>query len=115
MVILPYGVKDTWLEEDSIMYINEREMLALTYFVCFIHPILARKHVVFHTDSKVVYFCLKKMGSFRSLNSDGSYQDIMFEVRHFPGKLNVLSDSGSRYSVPQKTVWTRSLYHLVSD
>ena len=104
-VILPYCVKDIWCAEDRSRHINEKEMLAIHYFAQFMSPCLAGKHVVIHTDSEVVFFCLKRMGSLRSpalmslvreFLSLCLAQDITFEVRHIPGKLNVLADSGSR-------------------
>ena len=104
-VMLPYCVRDIWSDEDVLDYINEREMKAITYFMRFMHPILTGKHVVVHTDSMVVFFCLKKMGSLRSPTLNALIREflclcrdrnITFEVRHIPGKLNVLADAGSR-------------------
>ena len=65
-VILPYVLRDIWSGLDQYRSINEREMLAVTFFVHFMRSTLAGKHVVIHTDSEVVFFCLKRMGSLRS-------------------------------------------------
>ena len=104
-VILPYVIKDTWSGLDQYRSINEREMLAVTLFVHFMRSTLAGKHVVIHTDSEVVFFCLKRMGSLRSPPLMSLVRQflslcvnnaITFEVRHIPGTLNVLADAGSR-------------------
>ena len=104
-VILPYCVRDSWSEEDRLRSINEREMIAIQYFVLFMQNTLAGKHVVIHTDSEVVYFCLKRMGSLRcpelmrlvrEFLSLCVRRTITFEVQHIRGILNVLADSGSR-------------------
>ena len=104
-VILPYVIRDIWLGLDQYRSINEREMLAVTLFVHFMRFTLAGKHVVIHTDSEVVFFCLRRMGSLRSPQMMDLVRQflslcmshtITFEVRHIPGTLNVLADAGSR-------------------
>ena len=65
-VILPYVIKDIWWGLDQYRSINEREMLAIALFVHFMRFTLAGKHVVIHTDSEVVFYFLRKMGSLRS-------------------------------------------------
>ena len=104
-VILPYAIRDIWSGLDQFRSINEREMLAVTFFVHFMKSTLAGKHVVIHTDSEVVFFCLKRMGSLRSPQRMDLVRQflslcmnhaITFEVRHIPGTLNVLADAGSR-------------------
>ena len=104
-VILPYVIRDTWSGLDQYRSINERELLAITFFIHFMKSCLAGKHVVIHTDSEVVFFSLKRMGSLRSPRlmdlvrqflSVCMSQAITFEVSHISGTLNVLADAGSR-------------------
>ena len=104
-VILPYVIKDIWWGLDQYRSINEREMLAIALCVHFMRFTLAGKHVVIHTDSEVVFYCLRKMGSLRSppmmdlvrqFLSLCIEHSITYEVRHIPGLLNVLADAGSR-------------------
>ena len=104
-VILPYCIEDPWSESDSIRHINEKEMLAITYFFRFMSQTLSGKHVAIHTDNNVVLFCLKQMGSLRSPSLDACIReflslclakDITFEVRYIESSLNVLADRGSR-------------------
>ena len=58
-----------------------------------------------HTDSQVVLYCLKQMGSLRSPSPNACIReflslcpskDITFEIRYIPSTLNVLADGGSR-------------------
>ena len=104
-VILPYVIRDIWSGLDQYRSINEREMLAVTFFVHFMRSTLAGKNVVIHTDSEVVFFCLNRMDSLRSPQMMDLVRQflslcmshtITFEVRHIPGMLNVLADVGSR-------------------
>ena len=104
-VFLPYVIRDVWSGLDHFRSINEREILAVTFFVHFMRSTLAGKHVVIHTDSEVIFFCLKRMGSLRSpqmMNLVRQFLSlcmnhaITFEFRHIPGTLNVLADAGSR-------------------
>ena len=79
--------------------------MAIALFVHFMRYTLAGKHVVIHTDSEVVFFCLRRMGSLRSPQMMDLVRQflslcirhsITYEVRHIPGILNVLADAGSR-------------------
>ena len=78
-VILPYFIRDIWSGLDQYRSINERELLALTFFVHFMQSFLAGKHVVSHTDSEVVFFCLKRgLSSLTSSNGPGQAKKIIF-------------------------------------
>ena len=104
-VILPYVIRDIWSGLDQYRSINEREMLAVTFFGHFMKSTRAGKPVVFHTDSEVVFSCVKRMGSLRSPQRMGLVRQflflymncaIIFKVRHIPGSLNVLVDAWLR-------------------
>ena len=104
-VILPYCVRDSWSDLEIDYSINIKEMLAILLSIMFLKESLTGKHVVIHSDSLVVFFCIKRMGSLycpilnqlvREFLSLCLRECITFEVRHIPGIQNVLADAGSR-------------------
>ena len=109
-VFLPYVIRDVRSGLDHFRSINEREILAVTFLVHFMRSTLAGKHVVIHTDSEVVVFCLKRMGSLRS----PQMMDFVRQVSvFFQESCHFLPWTSSTTMRPQELPLTRN-YHETS-
>ena len=113
-VVLPFRVRDFWMPWEISNSINWREMAAILRTVDFLRLSLAHRSIKIVTDSLVVFFCLKRMGSLHSESLNDLLRaflllcqeySITFVPVHISGSLNVLADQGSR-NTPISTEWS---------
>ena len=104
-VLLPYRVSDVWTCSERLNSINALEIMAMFNTVNFFKDSLQDIPIRILTDNTATLFCLKRMGSFRSIIMNSVCKkflllcheyNIQFVAGHIEGALNVLADRGSR-------------------
>ena len=112
-VLLPFRIQDCWTQWERSRSINWKEVKAIYNTLSFFQDNLSGRVIRIHTDSMVALFCLRRMGSLNSPETNDILRqllllchrrNIVFQVVHISGCLNVLADQGSRVG-PITTEW----------
>ena len=114
LVMMRLFFHDHWLEDQSQLHINILEMMAICLALKKAIKYIHYSCVMISTDNTTMVSYINKQGGTHSPNLCVEVweilhwcleHDIVFRVRHIPGRFNVLADHLSRLDRPLKTEW----------
>lgn len=115
---------NTWLNKESALHINVKELLACVFSIKHFSNKLKNKSVLIHIDSKVTYYWIKKQGSIKNKLAQEiikDFLDILYQnnisihTKWIKGKDNTLADTLSRNfnDFHPETSLSDELFHLI--